>query len=116
MTYRTLPADGPSAATPGFLRPAREQNVGVDTRTRMAWWWHRQGLDETAGTPAQVLAATGWARSVGGANPYLSLFARAVAHTEAYVRDQLGDARSFSLDSPKSRAPRLAALRSVGAA
>jgi hypothetical protein len=31
----------------------------------------------------------------------------------AYVRDQLGDARSFSLDSPKSRAPRLAALRSA---
>src|SRR5205823_5806274 len=25
----------------------------------------------------------------------------AVAQTEAYVRDQLGDARSFSLDSPK---------------
>src|SRR5579872_4135592 len=36
---------------------------------------------------------------------------RAVAHTEKYVREQLGDARSFSLDSPKSRAPRVAALR-----
>jgi hypothetical protein len=35
----------------------------------------------------------------------------AVARTEKYVRDQLGDARSFSLDSPKSRAPRVAALR-----
>lgn len=35
----------------------------------------------------------------------------AVARTEHFVRDQLGDARSFSLDSPKSRAPRLAALR-----
>ncbi|MEC3974564.1 DNA glycosylase AlkZ-like family protein [Amycolatopsis sp. H20-H5] len=35
----------------------------------------------------------------------------AVAETEAFVRDQLGDARSFSLDSPKSREPRLAALR-----
>lgn len=34
-----------------------------------------------------------------------------VARTERYVRDQLGDARSFSLDSPKSRAPRVAALR-----
>ena len=34
-----------------------------------------------------------------------------VARTEAYVRDQLGDARSFSLDSPKSRAPRIAAIR-----
>lgn len=35
----------------------------------------------------------------------------AVARMEDYVRTQLGDARSFSLDSPKSRAPRIAALR-----
>ncbi len=35
----------------------------------------------------------------------------AVSRMEAFVRDQLGDARSFSLDSPKSRAPRVAALR-----
>ena len=35
----------------------------------------------------------------------------AVARTEGFVRDELGDARSFSLDSPKSRAPRLAVLR-----
>lgn len=34
-----------------------------------------------------------------------------VKEMEAYVRDQLGDARSFSLDSPKSRAPKIAALR-----
>jgi len=35
----------------------------------------------------------------------------AVARTEKYVREQLGDARSFSLDSPRSRAPRVEALR-----
>jgi hypothetical protein len=35
----------------------------------------------------------------------------AIEETQAFVRDQLGDARSFSLDSPKSRAPRLEALR-----
>jgi hypothetical protein len=34
----------------------------------------------------------------------------AVARTEAFVRDELGDARSFSLDSPKSRAPRIQAI------
>ncbi len=34
-----------------------------------------------------------------------------ITRTEVYVRDQLGDARSFSLDSPKSRAPRIAAIR-----
>jgi hypothetical protein len=37
----------------------------------------------------------------------------AVARTEAYVRDQLGDARSFSLDSPANRAPRVASLRAA---
>jgi hypothetical protein len=35
----------------------------------------------------------------------------AVAETGEFVRDQLGDARSFSLDSPKSRASRVADLR-----
>ena len=39
----------------------------------------------------------------------------AVTRTENFVRDQLGDARSFSLDSPKSRAPRIAALRKAAA-
>jgi hypothetical protein len=35
----------------------------------------------------------------------------AVDRAQTYVREQLGDARSFSLDSPKSRAPRIEALR-----
>ncbi len=39
--------------------------------------------------------------------------ARVVEETEAYVRDQLGDARSFSLDSPKSRKPKIEALRQM---
>lgn len=34
----------------------------------------------------------------------------AVARMETFVRDDLGDARSFSLDSPKSRTPRVEAL------
>jgi len=38
---------------------------------------------------------------------------KAVAKMEAFIRDDLGDARSFSLDSPKSRAPRIAALRAA---
>lgn len=44
-----------------------------------AWWAHRQGLDGSlaGSSAADVLAATGWARSVGGSNPYLTLFARA---------------------------------------
>jgi hypothetical protein len=51
-----------------------------------------------------------WASFVGRSKP----LAAAVARTEAYVRDELGDARSFSLDSPKSRAPRIAGLRRLG--
>ena len=44
-----------------------------------AWWWGKQGLDGSLmGKPAAaVLGQAGWARSVGGANPYLTLFARA---------------------------------------
>src|SRR5262249_32487817 len=39
----------------------------------------------------------------------------AVTRTENFIRAQLGDARSFGLDSPKTRAPRLAALRKAAA-
>ncbi|RKE20475.1 DNA glycosylase AlkZ-like family protein [Streptomyces sp. TLI_171] len=45
-----------------------------------AWWAHRQWLDggrHRGASAAEVLAATGWARSVGGSAPYLGLFARA---------------------------------------
>jgi len=35
----------------------------------------------------------------------------AIEETQTFVRDQLGDARSFSLDSPKSRAARVKSLR-----
>ncbi len=39
-----------------------------------------------------------------------------VARMEAFVREELGDARTFSLDSPKSRAPRIEKLRAAAAA
>ena len=50
-----------------------------------AWWWHRQGLDGglSESPPPDVLARAGWARSVGGAAPYLTLFARAGTSREA---------------------------------
>jgi hypothetical protein len=38
----------------------------------------------------------------------------AVRVTEAFVRDELGDARRGSLDSPASRAPRIEAIRKAG--
>ncbi|WP_051389424.1 DNA glycosylase AlkZ-like family protein [Arthrobacter sp. 35W] len=51
----------------------------MDVAKLRAWSWHKQGLDGSlAGADsAKVLGRAGWARSVGGANPYLTLFARA---------------------------------------
>ena len=51
-----------------------------------AWWWHTQGLDHSLADhePATIFAHTGWARSVGGDCPYLTLFTRG-AHGRASV-------------------------------
>ena len=53
-----------------------------------AWWAHRQGLDGTLSgqCASEVLARTGWARSVGGAAPYLTLFSRASLSRSAVDR------------------------------
>ena len=50
----------------------------ADSPKLRAWWAHRQGLDGSlAGKPpAEILEVSGWARSVGGVGPYLTLFAR----------------------------------------
>jgi hypothetical protein len=51
----------------------------TDPKKLRAWYWQRQGLDGSlrGKSPAEVLEQSGWARSVGGAGPYVSLFARA---------------------------------------
>jgi len=60
-----------------------------------AWWAHRQGLDGSLSDagPAEVLARSGWARSLGGASPYLALHARAgtsrAAADEAVARREI---------------------------
>jgi hypothetical protein len=46
--------------------------------------------------------------------PGNKILEKTVAMTEELVRTELGDARSFSLDSPKSRTPRITALRQAG--
>jgi len=48
---------------------------------RQAWWALRQGFDGSlaGASPAAVLERAGWARSVGGVGPYLTIFARAGA-------------------------------------
>jgi hypothetical protein len=41
---------------------------------------------------------------------------RRIAEVEAWIRDELGDFRSFSLDSPASRRDRIDALNAAGTA
>lgn len=67
-----------------------------------AWAWHRQGLDGSlAGhSSAEVFARAGWARSVGGANPYLTLFARAGIRREQVDTDVLA-LRIYELPSAR---------------
>jgi hypothetical protein len=59
--------------------------VAEDIRKLRAWWFHRQGLDGTmqAKSAADVLEHAGWARSVGGSGPYLSVVARTGLSREA---------------------------------
>ena len=45
--------------------------------------------------------------------PASAALKEAIQRTEEFVRSDLGDARSFSLDSPKSREPKIAALRAI---
>src|SRR5580698_5479928 len=51
----------------------------MDQSKLRAWWAHRQGLDGswTGKSGAEILEQAGWARSVGGVAPYLTLFSRA---------------------------------------
>lgn len=56
----------------------------VDPAKLRAWYAHCQGLDGSleGKSSAEVLQRAGWARSVGGVSPYLSLFSRAGINRE----------------------------------
>jgi hypothetical protein len=57
----------------------------VDLPAIRAFWSHRQGLDHSLAhlSPADLLARTGWARSVAGCGPYLTFFSRTGALRDA---------------------------------
>ena len=59
--------------------PTAAPSLPASSAKLRAWWWHRQGLDGSlrGASPAEVLRRSGWARSVGGVGPYLTLHARA---------------------------------------
>ena len=50
----------------------------IDLSQIRAFWFHRQGLDHSLAhcAPPEILARTGWARSVAGCGPYLTFFSR----------------------------------------
>src|SRR5262249_10119229 len=66
-------------------------------RGRLVGLWEFEPASGTIAWPAFV--------------PVTAELKTAVARTVAFLRDQLGDARSFSLDSPESRRPKIEALR-----
>lgn len=89
-----------------------KENTGlIDEAKLRAWWSFRQGLDGSlkGKDPAEVLNRSGWARSVGGASPYLTLFSRggvgreqadlAVANLEIH---ELPSARGCTYVVPKA--------------
>ena len=57
----------------------------MDYAKLRAWWASRQGWDGSQAEcwAAEVLARSGWARSVGGVGPYLTLFSRAKLSRES---------------------------------
>lgn len=67
-----------------------------------AWWFHKQGLDESIQSFScqQVLEKTGWMRSVGGANPYVGLFARN-GDSSAKIDQSCADLDIFELPSAR---------------
>jgi hypothetical protein len=87
------------ALLPGDLKGQGSGHAIFD-RGRLIGRWE---FDTETGTIA-------WASS----EPRDKALEKAVKEMEAFVREDLGDARSFSLDSPKSRAPRIEALRGAG--
>jgi hypothetical protein len=76
--------------------------AGITNAKLRAWWHHRQALDRSldGAAAADVLAATGWARSVGGSAPYLGLFARAGLDRTA-IDDDVAALRIHELPSAR---------------
>src|SRR6184192_4025011 len=69
----------PEQLTPGQSTPDQLTPEQLTPELLGPWAWHKQGLDGSlqGAEAADVFTRAGWARSVGGANPYLTLFARA---------------------------------------
>ncbi|WP_327355405.1 DNA glycosylase AlkZ-like family protein [Streptomyces sp. NBC_01304] len=99
-----------------LLDPADAARIAPDTKGRKT-------LGQLADSPSHMIVDRGrlvglWEYDVDAGEIVWEAWVtpdaalrKAVTTTEAFVRDELGDARSFSLDSPSSRSPRIAELR-----
>lgn len=74
----------------------------MDASKLRGWRAHRQGLmGELAGrSAADALSSAGWARSIGGVNPYLTLFARA-GTSRAEADKAAGDLQIYELPTAR---------------
>lgn len=68
-----------------FVNTVEQNNIMIDAIKLRSWWAQKQGLDGSlqGASPAAIFEKAGWARSVGGVNPYLTLFARGGISREA---------------------------------
>ena len=98
---------------PSMFAPADLQRVFVSAKTSLSYLPSHAILDR-----GRVVGLWEF-DSETGTIAWLSFVPRdrkleaAVETMEAFVREDLGDARSFSLDTPASRAPRIQALRAA---
>ena len=76
-------------------------NGGMNSKLR-AWWWTEQGLDGSLDgkTPREALMRSGWSRSVGGASPYIGIFARTGA-SMAVIDKAVADAEIHELPAAR---------------
>jgi hypothetical protein len=93
--------------------------IALTEAEAVAAWVRHQGLGEPAGsTPAEVVAATGWLRTVGGVDGYLALAARlpGVRAADVHAAIAAGDlvvsqaARGCVYVVPRAHAPLALAL------
>ncbi len=74
----------------------------MDSANLQAWWAHRQGLDSSMEgySPSDLLESIGWARSVGGVGPYLTLFSRC-RHSRETIDKALADCKIQELTAAR---------------
>ena len=93
---------GEKGARPAFTLRDLPHHAIVDRGRIVGFWEYDQAGQGGKGEIA-------WGTFAGGKPP--AKLAAAVSEMETFVREQVGDARTFSLDAPETRGERIAAVR-----